>query len=102
MRHLVTILFPLIFIAPTHAEVKPWDDAFKKQWYAGLAEITRYELKQAQYRDTYDGDAILIFVTENFLTDKHVKHERGAGPSTSVLKLNALRQFTRASIPTPS
>ena len=99
MRHLVTILFAIIFIAPTHAEVKPWDDAFKKQWYAGLAEITRYELKQAQYRGVYDGDAVLIFVTENFLTDKHVKHERGDGPSTSVLKLNATRQFTTGLYP---
>ena len=99
MRHLITIFFAIIFLTPTHAEVKPWDDAFKKQWYAGLAEITRYELKQAQYRDTYDGDAVLIFVTENFLTDKHVKHERGDGPSTSVLKLNAVRQFTTGLYP---
>ena len=73
MRQLITIFFAIIFIAPTHAEIKPWDEAFKKQWYAGLAEITRYELKQAQYRDVYDGDAVLIFVTEDFLSDKHVK-----------------------------
>ena len=99
MRQLITIFFTIILIAPAPAEVKPWDDAFKKQWYAGLAEITRYELKQAQYRDTYDGDAVLIFVTENFLTDKHVKHERGDGPSTSVLKLNAMRQFTTGLYP---
>ncbi len=99
MRHLITILFTIILIAPAHAQVKPWDDAFKKQWYAGLAEITRYELKQAQYRGIYDGDAVLIFVTENFLTDKHVKHERGDGTSTSVLKLNAMRQFTTGLYP---
>ena len=99
MRQLITIFFAIIFIAPTHAEIKPWDEAFKKQWYAGLAEITRYELKQAQYRDVYDGDAVLIFVTEDFLSDKHVKHERGNEPSTSVLKLNAMRQFTTGLYP---
>jgi hypothetical protein len=93
MRLLITILFAVCFAMPAQAEVNPWDEAFKKQWYAGVAEITRYELKQARYRDVHTGDAVLIFVTEDFLTDKQVKHERGDGPSTSVL--NDLRLHTR-------
>ena len=99
MRRLITFFFCAGFALPIHAEVKPWDEAFKKQWYAGLAEITRYELKQAQYRDVHNGDAVLIFVTEDFLADKHVKRERGDGPSVSVLKLNATSKFTTGLYP---
>lgn len=99
MRFLIMIFFVVCFAIPIQAEVKPWDEAFKKQWYAGMAEITRYELKQARYRDVHNGDAVLIFVTEDFLTDKQVKHERGDGPSTSVLKLNATRKFTTGIYP---
>ncbi len=99
MRRFITLFLCVGFGVPGHAEVKPWDEAFKKQWYAGLAEITRYELKQAQYRDAYAGDAVLIFVTEDFLADKHVKRERGDGPSVSVLKLNATSNFTTGLYP---
>lgn len=99
MRRFITLFLCVGFGVPIHAEVKPWDEAFKKQWYAGRAEITRYELKQAQYRDTYAGDAVLIFVTEDFLSDKHVKRERGDGPSVSVLKLNATSNFTTGLYP---
>ncbi len=65
-------------------------------WYQGKAEISRYELSQNRYRDVHPGEAILIFVTEDFLTDKQVKNERyreGAN-STPVLKTNLLRKFT--------
>ncbi len=99
MQLSIIIFFCVGFTISTHAEVKPWDEAFKKQWYAGRAEIARYELKQAHYRDVYDGDAVLIFVTEDFLADKHVKRERGGEPSISVLKLNAIRKFTTGLYP---
>lgn len=92
----------LCFVASgfsVQAEVKPGDEAFKKQWYAGLAEITRYELKQARYRDVHDGDAVLIFVTEDFLIADQVKHERGDGASQSVLKLNFTRNFNTGIYP---
>lgn len=61
-------------------------------WFSG-AEINRYELDQTRYGEQYPGHAEFIFVTEPFLTDKQVKHEFGDGPSTDVLKLNALRTF---------
>ncbi len=69
-------------------------DAFNKYWYAGQAEITRYELDQARYGEIRKGDAALIFVTEPFLTDKQVKHEFGDSKnSTSILKLNSTKKF---------
>ena len=67
---------------------------FNKYWYAGKAEITRYALEQARYGEIREGDAVLIFVTEDFLIDKQVKHEFGdAKNAVSVLKLNFTRKF---------
>ncbi|MFQ5752247.1 MAG: septum formation inhibitor Maf [bacterium] len=69
-------------------------NAFNEYWYGGKAEITRYALDQARYGEMRKGDAVLIFVTEPFLTDKQVKHEYGDSENTtSVLKLNFTKKF---------
>ena len=80
---------------PAHGE------AFKEHWYRGLAELARYELKQARYGETHEGDAVLIFVTEDFLPEEQVKYE-GSGRGTEVekiLKLNATRNFATGIYP---
>ena len=80
---------------PAHGE------EFKDYWYRGTAEITRYELEQARYGETHRGDAVLIFVTEDFLPGEQVKYE-GADRSTEVekvLKLNATRKFATGIYP---
>lgn len=68
---------------------------FKDYWYDGLAELTRYDLEQARYGEIHGGDAVLIFVTEDFLKDKQVKYESSEPDknATSVLKLNFTRKF---------
>lgn len=67
---------------------------FKEYWYKGKAELTRYQLKQARYGEIHNGDAVLIFVTEPFLTDKEVKYEFGdKSKAISVLKMNFVRKF---------
>jgi hypothetical protein len=67
---------------------------FKDYWYSGEAELTRYELEQARYGEIHRGDAVLIFVTEDFRKDKQVKYESGNRDDiTSVLKLNFTRKF---------
>ena len=67
---------------------------FTDYWYAGKAEITRYALEQARYGELRQGDAVLIFVTEDFLSDKQVKYEFGdKDKAVPVLKLNATRKF---------
>lgn len=69
-------------------------------WYAGKAELTRYELEQARYGEIHRGDAVLIFVTEPFLPDKQVKSDRGAVPgSVNVLKLNLMKHFNTGLYP---
>ena len=67
---------------------------FRDYWYNGQAEISRYTLDQVQYGAQNPGEAILIFVTEDFRTDTQVKLESDAkDKATSVLKLNSIRRF---------
>lgn len=67
---------------------------FKDYWYQGKAELNRYELDQARYGEMHKGDAILVFVKEDFLKDKQVKLEHGSSQNAlPVLKLNAIRKF---------
>ncbi len=68
--------------------------SFREYWYNGQAEISRYTLDQVQYGAVNPGQAVLIFVTEDFRTDKQVKLESDAkDQATSVLKLNSIRRF---------
>ncbi len=67
---------------------------FERYWYQGLAEIGRYELRQSRYGEVHEGEAVLIFVTEDFLTGPQVKHEFGErDDAVPILKLNATRRF---------
>lgn len=73
---------------------------FKDYWYSGKAELTRYKLEQARYGEIHQGDAVLIFVTEDFRTDKQVKYESGNRENVaSVLKLNFTRKFVTGIYP---
>lgn len=63
-------------------------------WYQGKAEVNRFELQQNRYQDVHPGEAILVFVTEDFLTDKQVKNEQYKNSnSINVLKTNFIRRF---------
>ncbi|GAA4408233.1 hypothetical protein GCM10023187_29810 [Nibrella viscosa] len=79
--------------APTATAQSPAD--FSAYWHTGKAELNRYTLQQAQYGAINPGEAVLVFVTEDFRTDKQVKAEtdEGKGRATNVLKLNAIRKF---------
>jgi hypothetical protein len=70
------------------------DRSFKDKWFQGQAEISRYALKQSRYGRIHEGEAVLVFVTEDFLPEKQVKMEWGdRGNSVLVMKLNFLRGF---------
>lgn len=65
-----------------------------KMWYEGKAEISTYTLSQNRYQDVHPGTATLIFVTEDFLPDKHVKNETyTSDKSITVLKSNFIFRF---------
>lgn len=68
--------------------------AFADYWYAGVAELNHYKLSQARYGEMRDGYAVLIFVTEDFLTKRQVKNEgRESKNTTTVLKTNYIKKF---------
>ena len=69
--------------------------SFKDYWYAGEAELAHYDLQQIRYGEVRDGSGVLIFVTEDFLTDKQVKLESPADgrDHDTVLKVNFLKEF---------
>jgi len=71
--------------------VAPGD--FGKTWHQGKAELTRYALNQARYGEMREGDAVLIFVTEDFLADQQVKRDFGSDEAYNVLKLNFTKKF---------
>ncbi len=73
---------------------------FGSYWYQGTGEITRYKLEQARYGQTHPGDAVLIFVTEDFLPDKQVKYEGGPTKNKeSVMHMNFNKKFNTGLYP---
>lgn len=72
---------------------------FKGYWYAGEAEITSYKLEQARYGEMRDGEAVLVFVTEDFLPNVQVKADNYSDTNIPVLKLNATKKFNTGIYP---
>ncbi|MFV8225682.1 septum formation inhibitor Maf [Christiangramia aquimixticola] len=68
-------------------------DEFKDYWYSGKAEITSYHLEQARYGEIREGEAVLIYVTEDLLPDQQVKANSITSGGISSLKLNSTKKF---------
>ncbi len=66
---------------------------FKGYWYAGEAEISSYKLEQARYGEIREGNAVLVYVTEDFLPEKQVKADIRNADNIPVLKLNSTKNF---------
>lgn len=86
----------VLFVSCAHARVS--SDARPLEAppeLVGQAEISRYALTQTRYGEPREGDAIFVFVTEDFLPETQVKYEGGARDETpvKVVKLNAIRRF---------
>ena len=67
--------------------------SFNNYWYNGQAEISSYKLTQARYGDIYEGTAVNIFVTEDFLPKKQVKADYKDEKNIAVLKLNSTKKY---------
>ena len=78
--------------AGTQPEAEPYvpGPGFNEYWYAGKAELNSYTLEQARYGEVHSGDAVLMFVTEDFDTKTHTKAQTGGVP---VLKVNFDKKF---------
>lgn len=75
---------------------------FNEYWYQGKAELTSYQLEQARYGEIHPGEAVLIFVTEDFSRKKLVKLNNPAANDndlSKVLKLNFTKKFNTGLYP---
>ncbi len=66
---------------------------FDDYWYQGKGELSGYELQQARYGEVHSGDAVMVFVTEDFSTQALTKSDGRNGPSVPVLKVNFDKKF---------
>lgn len=74
----------------------PVSQQFSDYWYQGKAEISSYKLEQARYGALNEGSAVLIFVTEDFSQEKHVKldnPDQAGDDAVKVMKLNFVKKF---------
>ena len=88
-----------LLMAKPYRESQPLSDEFKTYWFNGKAEISSYNLQQARYGEIREGNAVLIFVTEDFLPEEQVKADRQNQENIGVLKLNATKNFTTGIYP---
>ncbi len=89
-------------IPATSAVFTPLADEFGDYWYQGDAELTSYTLEQARYGEIHQGEAVLIFVTEDFSLSNQVKtdfSDRSDNDRATVLKLNFTKNFTTGIYP---
>lgn len=88
---------------PSFRPAVPADpQAFEGYWSRGLAEITSYSLEQSRYGEVHPGQAVLIFVTEDFSRSRQVKldqPERAGEDRARVLKLNFTKKFSTGIYP---
>jgi hypothetical protein len=82
--------------APGDAQPKQVTPEFSAYWFAGLAEISVYDLVQARYGALRKGSAVMVFVTEPFSKKDQVKldNPEAAGQNRlDVMKMNMTRNF---------
>ncbi|MDO7876262.1 hypothetical protein Q5H93_16070 [Hymenobacter sp. ASUV-10] len=101
MKFLLVPLFLALSCSSAPGEKPPVKAAplpagFGAYWFQGKAELSSYTLEQARYGEIHQGEAVLIFVTEDFSRSKQVKLD---DPTTNpddrlpVLKLNFEKKF---------
>ncbi len=77
------------------AEASSFSGTLSDYWYQGKAEVNTYDLEQSRYGELHPGEVVLIFVTEDFLTDKQVKNDTyRSKASAPIFKTNKLSRFT--------
>ena len=105
MKYKIISLLALIFGCQTPISKNIYDDGFtlnsdfKTYWFDGTAEISSFELVQTRYGEPRNGQAVLIYVTEDFLTGIQVKANQKSKNSKTVLKLNRTKNFVTGIYP---
>ena len=98
---LFMLLLSVFIMFSCNQKAVPPSEEFKKIWYAGKAELSSFTLQQARYGEIRNGEAVLIFVTEDFSNKKLVKLDEPdkAGDKVRVLKMNMTKKFVTGIYP---
>lgn len=92
--------FLLIACSSNSTEISnPTDPLAKNYWYDGKAEIASYKLEQARYGEIHKGEAVMIFVTEQFSKKSWTKADNPTEDDTPVMKLNFTKEFNTGIYP---
>lgn len=78
------------------------EEQFANYWYQGKAEINVFNLQQSRYGEVREGQAVMIFVTEDFSKKKQVKldnPQETPNDAQKVMKLNMTREFVTGVYP---
>ncbi|PKP44746.1 MAG: septum formation inhibitor Maf [Bacteroidetes bacterium HGW-Bacteroidetes-13] len=93
------VVAPQTPVSTINNEKIKYSDAFKAYWFAGEAELASYKLNQARYGEMRDGEAVLVFVTEDFLPKEQVKADKYSKENIPVLKINFTKKFNTGVYP---
>ncbi len=107
MKKLILILPAILFVFQSCSQQSKKEESaqqvdlnlsqnFGDYWYQGKAELTSYDLQQVRYGETRNGEAVLIFVTEDFSKSKQVKLDdpkTAENDAEKVMKLNFTKKF---------
>jgi len=100
---IILIAFLILTISCSRPQRENIDfEQWGKYWFQGKAEISSFDLIQYRYGQAREGEAVLIFVTEDFSRKKQVKLDNPEGSSSdkiSVLKMNQTRDFVTGIYP---
>ena len=101
LKYLLLLSFVAFTMYSCREETQPPSEVFKQTWYAGKAELSSYTLEQARYGEIRNGEAVLIFVTEDFSTNKLVKLDEPekTDDKMRVLKMNMTKNFVTGIYP---
>ena len=93
---LLLVLFVISACSQTQMREQIDFEEWGDYWYQGNAEINSFELTQYRYGEPREGEAVLIFVTEDFSQKRNVKldqPDQAGKDKVSVLKMNQTRDF---------
>lgn len=111
MKNILTLSFLLVLFQACGQKTKieskekvnlKLSEQFGAYWYQGKAELTSYELEQVRYGEKRAGEAVLIFVTEDFSKSKQVKLDnppQAGDDAVKVMKLNFTKKFNTGIYP---
>ncbi len=93
------VVAPQTPVSTINNEKIKYSAEFKAYWFAGEAELASYKLNQARYGEMRDGEAVLVFVTEDFLPKEQVKADKYSKENIPVLKINFTKKFNTGVYP---